>query len=816
MKLIPALLLLPLFTQAAVIKGRVTDERQQPLAYATVYLKNTSIGTTSNEDGYYSLEAPAGSYEIVFQYIGYGKFSERVTLENEPLIINAILQLESVSLKEVTVTAGTEDPAYAIIRQAQKKRKYYLNQVKAYSCNVYIKGIQGLDRIPEKIFGMSLKKQGIDSSMLGIIYLSESESQYNFEKPDKVKEIVFSSKVAGNNNAFSWNSAEAFSSSFYENLIPLEGVTARGLVSPIAEGAFTFYDYRLLGTFYDEGLLVNKIQVIPKRKTDPVFSGTIYIIEDQWRIHSLDLLVTKDAHLDFIDSLRFNETFGRVNDTAWMPFNQLLQFKLDVLGFSGEGKFIGVFSHYNLAPDFPPGFFDAERLKVNDDANKKDSLYWIENRPVPLTTAEQQDYRKKDSTYTVQHSKAYLDSVDREKNKFKVQSLLLGYNYQNSYDHWDYTWRSPLLSISYNTVEGFNLTLRNTLRRTFEDDAKSWTAYADVRYGFSNLHWGGRASFSYENDPIHFQEWFGSVGIYPTQINRNEPISELVNAAYSLVAQQNFMKIYENRFITFSHEREWFNGFDLTASAAWRDRVPLENTTDLTLDWVGDNTFTPNNSFNNPDADTLVRTQALLIYLKASVTFGQTYISRPNRRIITGSKYPTIDVEYRKGIYAFGSDVNFDLLQLSVSHSLNFGLVGEANVNVAAGAFLNNRNATIIDFKHFQGNQTIFGVHYADGYQLLPYYDYSTKDSWLEGHYEHHFGGFIFNKIPLIKKLNLHEVAGGHLLLTPDLTWFEIDAGIEHLFKIIRVDYVTSFDQSGNIHHGFLIGLNLGGAISVE
>ncbi|MBS1657112.1 MAG: carboxypeptidase-like regulatory domain-containing protein, partial [Bacteroidetes bacterium] len=206
MKFIPALLLLPLFTQAAVIKGRVTDERQQPLAYATVYLKNTSIGTTSNEDGYYSLEAPAGSYEIVFQYIGYGKFSERITLENEPLIINAILQLESVSLKEVTVTAGTEDPAYAIIRQAQKKRKYYLNQVKAYSCNVYIKGIQGLDRIPEKIFGMSLKKQGIDSSMLGIIYLSESESQYNFEKPDKVKEIVFSSKVAGNNNAFSWNS----------------------------------------------------------------------------------------------------------------------------------------------------------------------------------------------------------------------------------------------------------------------------------------------------------------------------------------------------------------------------------------------------------------------------------------------------------------------------------------------------------------------------------------------------------------------------------------------------------------------------------
>jgi hypothetical protein len=810
------MVLLPIYAGAETINGRVTDVHQQPLAYATVYLRNTSIGTTSNEDGYYSLDAPAGSYEIVFQHIGYRKFSREVTVAQQPVTIHAVLEAESVMLKEVTVTSGAEDPAYEIIRQAQRKRKVFLNQVYEYSCDVYIKGIQGLDRIPEKIFGMRLEKQGIDSSMLGIVYLSESESRYHFQKPDKVKEIVFSSKVAGNNNAFSWNSAEAFSSSFYENLIPLEGVTARGLVSPIADGAFTFYNYKLLGTFYDEGLLINKIQVIPKRKTDPVFSGIIYIIEDQWRIHSLDLLVTKEAHLDFIDSLRFIETFGRVNDTVWMPFNQILQFKLDVLGFSGDGKFVGVFSNYNLSPDFPPGFFDAERLKVNDDANKKDSLYWEEHRPVPLTTTEHLDYRKKDSTYAVQHSEHYMDSVDRVKNKFKVQSLFLGYTYHKSYDQFYYTWRNPLLGLSYNTVEGFNLTLRNTLRRILDEERQSWTAYADFRYGFSNRRFGARASFSFEDDPIRFQEWFASAGIFPTQINRNEPISELVNAAYTLVATQNFMKIYENRYLTFSHEREWFNGFDLTASAAVRDRLPLDNTTNYSFDWVEGNTFTPNSSFNNPNADTLVRTQALLLYLKASITFGQTYFTRPDRRIITGSRFPTIDLEYRKGIFAFGSDVNFDFLQLGIDHTIGFGLVGRADVNVVGGLFLNNRNLTIIDFRHFQGNQTIFGSHYANAYQLLPYYDYSTDDSWFEGHYEHHFGGFIFNKIPLLKKLNVHEVVGGHFLLTPDLSYFELDAGLEHLFKLVRIDYVMSFDHTGQRHDGFLIGLNLGGAVRVE
>jgi len=800
-------LLLPLLSGAAIIKGRVTDEKQQPLPYATIYLKNTSIGTTSNQDGFYSLDAPAGNYEIIFQYVGYKKYSQQISLGTGIITLDVSLQLESISLNEVTVNAGAEDPAYEIIRQAQRKRKYFLNQINAYSCNVYVKGIQGLDSFPKKVFGINVKKLDVDSSLLGILYLSESESQYNFQRPDKVKEIVYSSKVSGNNQSFTWNSAYAFSSDFYENIIPLEGITSRGLVSPIAEGAFTFYKYHLLGTFYEDGLLIDKIQVIAKRPSDPAFNGTIYIVDDQWRIHSLDLIVTKDAHLDFIDSLRFTETYGKVNDTAWMPFNQVLQFKLNVLGFSGHGNFIGVFSNYNLSPDFPNDFFNAEQLKINDDANLKDSSYWEAHRPVPLTVDERKDYQRKDSIHVVHTSKEYLDSIDRKANKFKIMDPLLGYDYQNSNRKFYYSWNNPLQGINYNTVEGFNLTLRNSIRKEFENYTW-WRAAFDVRYGFSNLRWGGRASFQYKDDLIHDQLWKVSGGIFPTQINEKEPISESVNALYALITQQNFMKLYQKQFITFSHEREWFNGFDLAEEVSFADRLPLENSTDYSLNWIGDNTFTPNNFFDNPHADTLVRTQSLVIDLKANITIGQTYISRPKRKINTGSKFPTFNLEYKKGIYALGSDVNFDVLQAGMNYTLNLGLVGKSIIAAKAGTFLNRYKTTFIDFNHFQGNQTIFGVHYANGFQLLPYYDYSTNQSWFEGHYEHHFGGFIFNKIPLIKKLGLQEVAGGHLLITPDLTYFELDAGIEHLLKFFRIDYVTSFDNKGNIHGGFLIGFS--------
>jgi hypothetical protein len=73
--------------------------------------------------------------------------------------------------------------------------------------------------------------------------------------------------------------------------------------------------------------------------------------------------------------------------------------------------------------------------------------------PVPLTLPRKNDYHKKDSIYVVHNSKAYLDSVDRKENKFKIQDVILGYNYQNSYGKFYYSWSNPLLGLSYNTVE---------------------------------------------------------------------------------------------------------------------------------------------------------------------------------------------------------------------------------------------------------------------------------------------------------------------------------------------------------------------------
>src|SRR4029079_6273565 len=108
-----------------------------------------------------------------------------------------------------------------------------------------------------------------------IFYLSESVSELFFRKPARTKEIMISSRVSGDPRTYSFNQSADLLISFYENLLKLGNLTPRGIVSPIGSNALFYYHYRLEGTFVENGVTVNKIQVIPRRKNDPVFTGHI-------------------------------------------------------------------------------------------------------------------------------------------------------------------------------------------------------------------------------------------------------------------------------------------------------------------------------------------------------------------------------------------------------------------------------------------------------------------------------------------------------------------------------------------------------------
>ena len=113
------------------VKGIITDVEGNPLPYASVFVKNTGKGTNANSEGKYSLKLAPGKYTLACQYVGYKKEEISISINNDDQEINFILKVQETVLGEVVLKNG-EDPAYQIIRNAIKKRTYYLNQPEAY------------------------------------------------------------------------------------------------------------------------------------------------------------------------------------------------------------------------------------------------------------------------------------------------------------------------------------------------------------------------------------------------------------------------------------------------------------------------------------------------------------------------------------------------------------------------------------------------------------------------------------------------------------------------------------------------------------
>jgi hypothetical protein len=793
-----------LSAQQVLVSGKITDEKNQALSFSSVLVKGSTQGTNANADGFYSLKLAPGTYELIFQYVGYKKKVEKIIVEGNT-IKNVALSPESYELKEVVIKDG-EDPAYAVIRAAIKKRKYYLNEVNAFTCKAYIKGLQRLKDFPKKmvklINAMNSGGEKIDSTLLGVVYLSESETKYHYRKPNDEKEIMYSSRVSGDNKAFSFNQVSDMKFSVYENLITLDGLSDRPFISPINENALLSYRYKLLGTTFEDGKMLNKIEITPKRKTDPCFRGIIYIQENTWRVHSADVYLTKDAKIDFVDTLHIKQLNAPVNDSIWMPTGLNMTFNFKVFGFIGDGYFNAVFSDYDMNPVFPKKFFKNEVLKVEDGANKKDTGYWKESRPVPLTDEEQADYRKKDSIGAIKNSDRYKDSIDRKGNKLTLNDLILGYSFNKTAKQFSLNTSGLLTSgVQYNTVEGINASIKVNMTKRYED-RRSHDLATTVRYGFSNYLWGGTANWKYVFKPEKFESVNVKVGTTAQQFNGNDPINATMNTSYTLFDNENFMKLYKKSYASFGYRKELINGLIVNFNTEYAERSSLRNTAfDL---WVDNKNklFTSNDPLRpHTDDSSFAVNNSFIVELGFSIRFKQKYYTRPHQKIIVGSKFPIINVQYTKAIPGLNTKADYDLAKMVIDDNIKLGLFGTFAYRLKGGYFLTSKYVEFMDYKHFDGNQTILANNdYLNSFKLLPYYTYSTKNWYAEAHAEHHFNGFIFNKVPLLKKYRIQEVVGGHVLFNDKLDqYYEINFGIEHILQIIRLITYWAMDLMVNL-----------------
>lgn len=800
------------------IRGTVKDLNGEALPYVNIYIQNSYTGTTSNAEGQYEINiSKPGNYAIVFQFLGFKTQIKNIKVDTLPYPLDVILEDENINLNEVVIDAK-ENPANRIIRQAISKRSLYLEKLNAYTADFYSKGFIRIKNAPEKFMGQEIGDFGgaLDSTRTGYIYLSETLSKIKYIKPE-LFETVTASKVSGDSNGISFNSAMDVDYNLYNNTVNINNE----IISPIADFAFNYYNYKLEGEFYDsEGHLIHKINILPKRENDRVFSGNIYVVEDSWALYGIDIKI-RGTQVQILPAesirIRQNLSFDKAAK-QWLVRSQTIDFGYSLFGFNGDGSFVANYTNYDLNPKLSTDHNKNEILVFEKDANKKETSYWEVTRPVPLTNDELKDYKKRDSLETIRRSKFYLDSVDQVSNKFKIGKLFSGYTFNDSYNKKSFGISGPINGISFNTLQGYNLSLGLNFNKRYNNYKKFIAFESLLNYSIETERFRAVVNGTYKFNAINNAKLSVSAGTKTEQFNSEEPISKNLNTISSLFFEKNFMKLYDRTFAKVNYSMALFNGVSLSSSLSYEKRKALFNTTDYVVFPKTNVNYSSNNPLNPDGFGTPAFSNHNLLKFKLGVgiRFGEKFMSYPDLKInISNSDYPKLFINYSKGFNASITDYNFDHLTAQLRQDLNLKSIGILGYNLMGGTFFENNSLSFIDFKHFNGNLTHINLrgNYLNSFKNLHYYDYSAASDYLEYHSEHNFKGYVLGKIPYINKLNYNLVIGVHGISRKTAhPYNEMNVGIANIgwkkYRFLRLDYVRSF-ANGKSDEALMFGLSL-------
>lgn len=851
------LLLLLFITQnllAAGIRGKIKNEKGEVMPFASVLVKGTEIGTMANQDGDYEIKLKAGSYEIVFQYIGYQSVTKKVDVAENVQTLNIVMKEISIELGGVKVSNNNEDPALTIMRKTIAMSPIHHKEVESYSLRNYVRGSFKVDDVPF-IFKKEMEKNFIKE---GQTYVMESVNEIKFKQPNSLSEKTISVR---SNIPPTMKGAENISFSRVTFYNPKDGespITAKGAIN---------YKYVYEGFFQDKGLYINKIKVIPKVKSPGLYSGIINIIEGTWSLHSVDL-----AWEEEVGSNKMKVIFSPVED-IWMPVQATLNSKIDALGIEASAQIVTSFKNYQLVKNakyatIKPQVLDdkifkteakdlnrkkldtktilaqkevtttqlkklskdlekqeiKEKKEKNEEiiasdysrsvdtlARKRTEDFWAEERQVPLTEIEIKGYKNADSIYSANALKINVklkeDSVkNAQPAKFKFNHLMSGNTYQyNLVDKNDkkkgykdfFTLGGWTEDTRYNAVEGINIGFPRLSYRHRIDSVGSFSMNVKPHYSIQRERLNGSFGIGYGQKKFSIG---AEAGRKVFQINNEEPINNLVNAAYALLDNRHFGKFYEQKYIRINFSPRINDNIYLRTYLQFAERYRLTNIENQGFRKIADRYFESNDPIHQDfkttafDTHTQTRFNAVLTYRP----FSRVRIYNGRRFVQTYG--PTFRLE---NLSAFG-ETGFNRVELGMNHDFAWKL-RKVSLRAEIGTYYGNKPAYFLDYKHFNGNETFIQTH--QDFRDLPYYRYSTNGGYAQLFTKVDFKRLFLTNIPYLQRKGWEERLYGNVLLTNQMKHYELGYGIKGLFGAFNAEVYSIFNQNQYSHTGFRVYL---------
>ncbi len=787
------------------LKGRVIDaETGDPIAFASVFLKGKTSGTTTDFEGNYFLKTSSIGDSLSVSYLGYTTQS-KVLAQKPEQTLNFQLWPVAFELGTFVFEAG-ENPAFEVIRQAVAKRdEYDKRKLDAYQTKNYTKIEIDIDNLSEE-FNQRKSVRSVTAVLDSIrqltndegekilpVFFSETVSSFYYRNnPELRKEVIEKTKVTGvgitDGSTTSQITGSVFQEyNFYSNWLQ---ILNKDFISPIADGWKAYYDYDLL-----EDVLVGqdscyKLQVYPRREQDLAFTGTIWIKKSDYSLKQVDLTIPKAANLNFVERIKIQQELVATTAGALMPSKTRVLLKIGQLTDNSAGllaKFYTATDSIVVNQTLETSFFD-QAVVLKPDFNQVSADYWKDRRPDPLSEEELAVLQMVDTLKRIPIIRFYSESL-----KF----FATGYLPVKKLDLGPWTEFG-----NYNNVEGlrFGFGMRTNYSFSNRFLVEGYGAYGtkDQRWKYkfasawilSRRHWTTLS--------VRASRELDQVGLEMENLEGN---SIFLAASRFGTLRRPFVST--NQRITF--QREFFKGFLVTSSLNKSQFDPL-----FEFYYLGKEGGFPKTSFQATE-------------IRAGIRYGrdEVILINDNTRASLGSiKWPILELNYAKGIPSLGANLNYTKLNFYVYHRINLGLLGVGRYEIDAGKIWGEVPYPLL--KNHLGNETLFYTTAA--FNTMNFNEFAS-DRFVSLRYRQSFEGFLFNSIPLLKKLNWRMVGNANVLLgsvqdqnlfnlpqtsadgrildsfgrlDSKIPYVELGYGIENIFRFFRVDFfhrMTYLDQ---------------------
>jgi hypothetical protein len=582
----------------------------------------------------------------------------------------------------------------------------------------------------------------------------------------------------------------------YVNLIHAPSISERPIVSPLHNNAFIYY------TFYLENVSINEFnQTVYEIRVDPIFDeealfqGRLYVIENSLSISDYDLTVNSSA-LPFFKTMQIKGNY-QLKDSFLFPTYREFNY------VTNEGKSLIFgnskvnFKNYSFQINESSSKFWLEPVVYDSEALFMKKNYWDSIRPIKLSVRDSAFFAQRDSVFNVQKSDTFIQRRDSIYNATSLMDVLwYGIGHRNTFKGVDLWINSLAAQIMPLGVGGYRHRFFFKYSKHFKNGKKVFIEPM-VDYGFLNKDLKGELTLAYMYNPNRSSR---------IQVNGGD-VYDFINSYQSILGTWGPGNRVRNQKLEVTHRLEVLNGLYLENSFLFSNRISISEMNYPT--WVdGFGTFAKPKPFEGY--------RVSLLTTELEYHFQQKYLIKDKRKVVLGSKWPTIAAKFNVGIPSlFGGQSNFGYLECRISDERKLRTFGDFFFKLTFGQFVYKNDLRVIEHKYFRTSDFFFFSNPTNSMQSLDT-NMNTASSYLQCNAIHHFNGFFLNKIWGINKLKLEESVGGGILTIPNTQFVqtEIYIGLERKFRIRQNlmkfgFYLISANSTHSPHSfRFKIGIN--------